>query len=469
MEKKIPKKVKIVATIGPATNSTEGMKALAEAGVDVFRINMSHVQREDAIELVKRARAVEKMIGRPIAVMGDLMGPKIRIGNVEPGVELKTGGKIRIISKQVYGNEKQISLNFPTILRSLEKGTIIYIGDGSIKLEVVERIHDGVVAEVLVGGLLMPRRGFSAHGLTLKKFALTVKDKDDIKTMLEAGADALAISFVQTARDVKSVKDLLPQIGGPILIAKIETMAGVENAEKILEVADGLMVARGDLGLSVPMAEVPHIQKRLISLCLNKAKPVITATQMLDSMINRPLPTRAEVTDVANAILDGTDAVMLSEETALGKFPVETVQMMSQIIETAEEHVIPREFPGGALIADAVSASVVSVADQIKARLIIVLTQKGVTARRIARHRRPQPIIALSPDPMSIRKLNFTWGVTSMIMEVTKDFDDMIIQTRRAAGKNSVIKLDKDEPFVISAGIPFGRSGTTNLVLVERV
>jgi pyruvate kinase len=367
------------------------------------------------------------------------------------------------------GNAKGFSINFPEILQGLEKGAEIYLDDGLVKLEVVKKEKDGVLAKVIIGGQIRSRVGFSAQGLKLNKFFLTPKDKEDIKTMLEAGADAIAISFVQTAKDVEMVKKMLPAAKRPMLVAKIETQAGVENVEKILDTADAIMVARGDLGLAVPLPEMPHIQKHLIKLALKHAKPVITATQMLESMTYSHMPTRAEVTDVANAILDGTDAVMLSGETARGKYPHEAIRIMRKIIERTTAELARGDFSEDDSIPDAVSASAAKIADQIKARLIIVFTQTGSTARRIARHHHCQPILALSPSSSTIHELNFSWGVYPQEAAITENVDDLIKVAKKVAENNPVVKLKKGEPFVISAGIPFGKSGTTNLVLIQKI
>lgn len=459
------KKVKMVATLGPASSSKEMILKLAKEGVDIFRINFSHHQNKELATLIKRIRSVEKKVDGPLTVLGDLAGPKIRIGDVGEKAELKEGQKIKILTKT--GSKDSITLNFPTIIKNLKNGSEIYLGDGLIKLRVKKKIKNGVLAEVIIGGLLRSRMGFSAQGL-VKRFSLTPKDREDIKAVLKEGVDALAISFVQTEKNIEAVKKVLPK-KRPLLIAKIETMAGVKNAEKILEAADGIMIARGDLGLSVPMAKVPMMQKKLIKLALKKAKPVITATQMLESMIHNHMPTRAEVTDVANAILDGTDAVMLSGETAVGKFPRTTVEMMAKIIAETTYRVKPKYFPDDDSVADAISASVVNIANQIKAKLIIVFTQSGATAERIARHRPHQPIIALSPEPSTIHTLNFSWGVFPYNTDVHKNFEELISKTKEIAANNHVLKLKKGEPFVICCGIPFGKRGTTNLVLVKKV
>lgn len=462
------KKVKIIATLGPSSESKETILELAKSGVDIFRINLSHAIREDILERVKRIREAEKEVARPIAILGDLVGPKIRIGTTEPGVFLEQGQKVKIYSRQVYGSIEGFSVNFPQILKDIPLGAEVYLGDGEIKLVVNSKNDDGLIARVAVGGELRPRMGFSAHGISMR-FPLTEKDENDIKMMVEVGADALAVSFVQTASDIEAVKNLLPKKNQPILIAKIETLAAVENAESILEVSDGMMVARGDLGFSVPLPELPHIQKRLISLCLQKSKPVITATQMLESMIKSYMPTRAEVTDVANAILDGTDVVMLSAETAIGKFPVETVKMMANIIKSAQNKVPETIFEKTDNTPDSVSSSAVQIANETGAKLIIVFTQDGPTARRVSRHRPLQPILALSPNDRTIHALCFSGGVFPHEMKVLRNFNEVLTQSRKIAVENEVLKLKKGNTFVICAGAPFGISGTTNLVWVNKV
>lgn len=462
------KKVKIIATTGPAVDSAEAIEELAREGVDIFRINLSHANKDEIHSRVSWVRQAEKAIGRPLTVMGDLAGPKIRIGDVEPGTHLVRDETIKIYKKTVIGSEEGFSLNHASIVDVLEPDAEIYIDDGYIKLRVEKKIDDGILAKVVVGGELKPRKGFSAEGISLSTAGVSEKDREDVKTMLHEGTDALAISFVQSAKDVEEVRELIPTNKKIMLVAKIETKMGVENAEEIIDAADALMVARGDMGLALPIAEVPHIQKQLINLCLQKAKPVITATQMLESMIHHPIPTRAEVTDVANAILDGTDAVMLSAETASGKFPAETVKTMVKIIRSALHHVTPRYFHDEAVVSNAVSESVSEIATQIKSPLVIVFTQSGMSARRVARNRHNQTIISLSPDESALRKLNFTWGVHPKLIHVTADFDDMREQAKEIAKKNGIVELEKGEPFVIVAGMPFGKVGSTNMILVEK-
>ncbi|HWY79667.1 MAG TPA: pyruvate kinase [Candidatus Sulfotelmatobacter sp.] len=463
------KPIKIVATIGPASHSEENILELAKAGVDVFRINFSHATSTEAIERVTWIRKAEKHLGRPLAIMGDLPGPKIRISEVKPDTILQKGQKFLISKNISEGDQHGCGLNFPSIIDVLEPGAEVFVDDGTLKLIVDKKMDDAVETIVLVGGLLKPRKGFSAEGLSLTNHKISEKDKAAIKLMVEHKTDALAVSFVQSAKDIRDVRELLPENSQIMLIAKIETANGVENAEDILEEADGMMVARGDLGLAIPIAKVPHIQKQLIDLCIRKAKPVITATQMLESMISKPIPTRAEVADVANAILDGSDAIMLSAETAEGKFPVETVEMMVKIIHESIKYLKPLSFEGKNTISNATGASVGAIADRVEARLVIAFTHSGRTARRIARHRHPQVIVAVSPEMSSVRKLNFSWGVHPQIIERTKDFEDMLHQAREIAKTNTVEPLEKNDLYVISAGMPFDQTGTTNMILVQKV
>ncbi|MEX2053186.1 MAG: pyruvate kinase, partial [Candidatus Paceibacterota bacterium] len=298
---------------------------------------------------------------------------------------------------------------------------------------------------------------------------LSRRDSDFVKLMAELNIDSMAVSFVQSGKDILEVKKLFPKGYAPHVVAKIETLAGVKNIDEILKEADGIMVARGDLGFAVPMEELPLIQKQLIKLGMAHSKPVIVATQMLESMTNSHLPTRAEISDVANAILDRTDAVMLSGETARGKYPVEAVKVMTKIINRMTDSIEPAEFKESKRVSDAMSASAVKIADQVGAKLIIVFSETGASARRVSRHRNSQPIIALSPNKLTIHKLNFSWGVRAYFGPRVESFKAALPQAIKLAKDNPIMKLSKGEPFVICAGLSFGKAGTTNMVLVERV
>ena len=464
------KKVKIVASLGPKSDSKETILKLAEAGVDVFRFNFSHCNREEAMHREKSVRIAEKKMGRKLTIMADLMGPKIRIGVVSPDpTPIKEGEILEIVFGAEEGTGKRVSLNIPHVLENLVAGDEIYLGDGDIKLQVESTISGGVRTRIIVGGDLRARMGFQARTLALARFELSEKDKNDIKTALEIKADAIAVSFVQTADDILAVRALLPKERQPYIVVKLETLAGVENAEKIMEVADVLMIARGDLAFAAPLPELPHIQKQLINLCLRLGKPVITATQMLESMTWNYFPTRAEVTDVANAILDGTDAVMTSGETAKGKHPVVTIETMVKIIETAEKHVVPREFNDDTNAVDGVTSSATKIANQVGAKLIVAFTESGATARLISRHRPTQPIIALCPNKATLHDLNYTWGVYPKAIKQVLTVQAMMNEAKRVALKNDIVQLEKGDSIVVVAGIPFGKSGATNMVLVQRV
>jgi pyruvate kinase len=463
------KQVKIVATLGPSSDKRETIFQLAKAGVDVFRINLSHATNEEIENRFKWVREAEGELGWPLAVMGDLAGAKVRIEEVADNTFLEKGDTIKVVSEHVSGDNKKFSLNFPSIIEHIEVGAEIFIDDGAIKLRATGKSKGELEAVVLVGGKLTSRKGFLAEGIALHKIGMSEKDKKSIERMIDLGADALAISFVQTDEDVKEVRKLLPDNSQVRIIAKIENESGVENVESILSEADGLMIARGDLGLSMPMSKVPHIQKDIIKLCLRKSKPVITATQMLESMITRALPTRAEVTDVANAILDGTDAVMLSAETATGMFPVETVETMVKIIKEALLHLDHSHFSEDRTVSDAVSSAVGNVADQVEARLIVVFTESGKTARKISRHRHKLPVIALSANETTLHSLNFSWGAYPHKIVSVRNFEEMLMTAKELAVSNRILPLGKGEKYVISAGIPYGQSGSTNLVYVDKV
>ncbi len=463
------KPVKIVATIGPATHSEEKIVELAKAGVDVFRINFSHATRDEAMDRIRWIRNAEKELGRPLTIMGDLPGPKIRICDIKPQTILEKGQKFVISKNIILGDEKGSGINQPSVIDNLEPGAEVFIDDGTIKLVVDKKIDDGVETTVVVGGLLKPRKGFSAEGIALRLESVTDQDKKAIELLVSQEADSIAVSFVQSAQDIRNVKELLPEDSKILLIAKIETAGGVENAEEILEESGGMMVARGDLGLAIPIAKVPFIQKQLIDLCVRHAKPVITATQMLESMISKPIPTRAEVGDVANAILDRTDAVMLSAETAEGKFPVETVEIMVKIIHEAVGQVSVYEYKERKTISNAITDSVGTIGDLIDGKLIIAFTESGRTARRISRHRHQLPIIAVSPNAATIRRLNFTWGVYPLRIEEIKNFEEMLQVARKLAKENTIEPLVQGDKFVISAGMPYGQTGTTNMILVQKV
>lgn len=464
------KKVKIIATVGPSINSKIKLIQMAQSGTDVFRLNMSHLSTDEALKLVKLIQAVELQVRRPLGILVDLSGPKIRVGKVKEGSILIGNQKVKIVVNQILGSNEKFFINHPSLLKQFKKGTTIFLGDGEIILEVLKNDKNLATARVISGGTLRSNMGFLARDIALRN-TRTVKDTKDIKELAKSGITAFALSFVQSKKEILSVKKMLPQNYSPLIIAKIETTTALKNIDEILDAADGIMVARGDLGLAVPMEEIPFIQKELIKLALERAKPVITATQMLNSMQYNVLPTRAEITDVTNAILDGTDAILFSNETATGNFPIDVINMARAIIHSTENKVKVHEFQEDTYIDSAVSASVVHIAEQVGAKLIIVLTASGRTAQRISRHRFNLPILALTLNEQTIRKLNFSWGVYPGVKADAKihNLKQLIKKTQSAAKNNTVIKLNKEDVFIISAGIPFDMSGNTNLVLVQRV
>lgn len=463
------KPVKIVATLGPASANEQTIHSLIKAGVNVFRYNFSHCDPDQFKMVVKIIRAAEKKLNTSVAIMGDVAGPKVRLGSVVPGSVLKTGAKVTFTKKNVVGNENLLCVNHPDMIDHMVVGAEMYLGDGDAYL-VVEKIGKGeVVARVQSGGPIRSRMGFSVQGLKGIKFSVSKKDKEDIALAVAAEVDALAISFVQTAADIKAVKKLLPKNKMPFLLAKIETQDGVENAESILDEVDGLMVARGDLALALPMEQVPFIQKQLVGLCLEKSKPVIVATQMLESMTDKHLPTRAEVTDVTNAVLDGTDCVMLSGETASGKHPVEVVKRMSKIVNHAVKQLMPMGSGQDLSISDTVVFAAINAADGINADLLVALTESGNSVRAMSRHRYPLPILALSANEHTARCLNFSWNVKPVVVGKAKDFDAARSIVASNVVKHSPVAMKKGATYVAVAGIVGGKSGGTNAMYVDKV
>ncbi len=463
------KRVRIVATLGLASYEKSTIKKLAQEGANVFRINMSHAKEPDVKKIIEVIRDIEKELKTPLAIMGDLQGPKIRLGEVEAGTVLKDGETVTITKKPITGNANHISVSFPELLDSLKVGAQVYMGDSEAKLEVTKTTSSGIEAQVVAGGPIRSRMGFAAQGIALPAFVFTEKDKADLKILIKNNADAVAISFIQNHADIEYVKSLLPKKNAPLVVAKIETEKAVEDITQIIKVSDAVMVARGDLGLSIPLPQLPHVQKLIIAESRTASVPVITATQMLESMTKNIMPTRAEVTDVANAIFDGTDAVMLSGETASGKYPVETVRVMTEIAHASQEHTDTHECPITDKVEDAVAYEAVALADCVNAKLIIAFTASGATARRIASHRPMQEVIAASFNPQTLRKLCFTWGVSALVNTPLKNLDDLVAQARTIAKSQKAVRLEKGDAYVIAAGIPFGGNADTNLVLVQKI
>ncbi len=468
------KKTKIVATIGPVTENKKTIEKMIEAGTNVFRLNFSHGNYEEHLNRIKLVRAAAKKFEKPTAILQDLCGPKIRIGDFyKESVVLKNNKRFILTTKKCVGDEQRVFINYKNLPKEIGKGAKIMLNDGKNEL-VVEKISgDEIFCRVLVGGEIKGRRGANFPGTSLKINSLTSKDKKDIKFGVKYKVDFMAISFVRTADDVLELKDILKRAKANIkIIAKIETQEAIENIDEIIAAADGILVARGDLAVEGPLEHVPTLQKMIIKKSNAAGKPVITATQMLESMIKNPLPTRAEVNDVANAIIDGTDAVMLSEETTLGAYPVKAVEVMSRIARHTEEkldyeeilkhnHLLPKS------ISDSISFAIVNTAHNIDAKGIVALTETGFTARVISRYRPKQPILVLTPNAKTFNQLAVSFGCNPWMVKKFNNVSEVIEMAKKMSVKHKI--AEKGDKIVIAAGIPFGKAGATNLLIVQVV
>ena len=415
------RRAKIVATLGPASNTEPVFRDLVRAGVDVVRLNFSHGTHEEKLALIRMIRKVSKEEGKPLCILGDLQGPKIRTSKLKDHqpVMLKTGGRLTITAREVPGTASLVGTTFKTLAENVEQGSRILLSDGLIELRVHEVEGSDVICEIINGGMLGENKGINLPGIPVRVPSLTDKDSEDLEFALKNGVDAIAVSFVRTAEDVRLVRNRVSAYGSETwIIAKLEKPQAIEQLDGILTVADAIMVARGDLGVEVPPEKVPAIQKHIIRRAAEFRKPVITATQMLESMIENPRPTRAEVSDVANAVYDGTDAVMLSGESAVGKYPVETVAMMARIVADAERHIKEqsysesRERRSHLSIAETICEATAHAADDLDLRGIALFTESGSTARQLSKYHPSAPIFALSPVEVTINRLNLLWGTT---------------------------------------------------------
>lgn len=463
------RKTKIICTIGPASRSPGTVRKLL-SHVDIFRINFSHGDRQSHLEEIRTIRREAKEAGRTVAILQDLPGPKIRVGRIANGsVDLARGSQVQLTSANIEGVASRIPIGNPDLLKSLEKGDVLHLADGVIRLRVEEAGDRSVRCTVLAGGVLSSGKGVNAPGVKLKVEYPTPKDVAYLKFGVRQGVDFVAISFVRTPSDVRAVRKLLPS-GGPMLIAKIEKKEAVSNLRGILEEADGAMVARGDLGIEAPIETVPSIQKAVISRCNELGKPVIVATQMLVSMVNFPVPSRAEVTDVSTAILDGTDAVMLSDETTVGRYPVESVRMLDRIAKSTERSLgsyarQPAEVESSET-GSAIARAAVRLADYVGAKAIVAPTQTGSTARRVSMYRPAPPIIAICGDRRVARRLKIYRGVLPVVLRPAKTLDRLFGQADRAAEGLGLAK--KGDRIVVTSGTP-GIIGTTNTIKVSVV
>lgn len=462
------KKTKIVATIGPATESPEMLSMLVDAGMNVARLNMSHGDHEEHRARIQNIHSVSEKLSKPISILLDLSGPKIRTGEyTTERITIEKGSEVILTTDEVVGDARRFSINYPALAKEVQKDSVIMLDDGKKKL-VVERVEGNEIhCRVAVGGELKPRRGVNVPGAYLSISSITEKDMRDLAFGTAEGVDMVALSFVRRAEDVVKLKELLKDAGKRIpVIVKIETQEAIDNLSAILTVADGAMVARGDLAVEVPAEQVPLLQKRIIREANALGKPVITATQMLESMIQSPVPTRAEVSDIANAIFDGTDAVMLSEESTLGKYPVEAVQMMTRIAETVEAS-LPRMSVAASNIADTISHSVVETSERINAKLIVALTESGNTAQMVARFKPHCPIVALCPSQETVERLTLVRGVYPFCAVAGTTTNAVIAFVSTFLLNNKLAK--PGDCIVVVAGLSFGVSGSTNMLCVLTV
>ncbi len=468
------RKTKIVATIGPASAYPEKIKSLIRAGVNVFRLNFSHGDHEFHGQVIDFIRSAANDENACVGILQDLSGPKIRLGYLsEEEVVLKSGSVVHLVSASTSKERDVLPVDYEYLLDDVSEGDRILLADGTIELVVTQKKESRLVATVVVGGVVRSHKGVNLPTGGLKIKAFTEKDEADLEFGLKKGVDFVAMSFVRHEKDVLPVVERIKHTENrPLLIAKIEKPQAMERLDQILNVVDGVMVARGDLGVEMPLEKVPISQKMIIRKALNKAKPVITATQMLGSMTTNPRPTRAETTDVANAIFDGTDAVMLSEETATGKYPVETVMAMDRIAREAENHLEkffrrPESYQKIEAVEEAISWSAWMLSRELQSVAIVASTDLGATARLVSRFRPKAPIIAITHKSSTFRQLSLSWGVIPVLTGKFKDTDDMFSVARKWVEDNGMAK--KGDCIVITAGVPVGVSGTTNVVKVVRI
>ncbi len=470
------RKTKIVCTIGPSSESLEMLKHLISSGMNVARLNFSHGDFEEHGNRIINIRKACLDLNKTVAILLDTKGPEIRTGTLkEDSVELIQGDHIILTSKEVLGDQHRVSITYEQLPQDVEIGSTILIDDGLIGLKVIGIRETEIECLIINGGTLKSKKGVNVPGVQVSLPGITDKDAKDILFGIEQGVDFIAASFVRKASDVLEIRELLENHHAAHIqiISKIENQEGVDNLDEILEVSDGLMVARGDMGVEIPAEEVPLVQKRMIEKCNLAGKPVITATQMLDSMQRNPRPTRAEASDVANAIFDGTDAIMLSGETAAGKYPIESVQTMSRIAERAEsalqfrEMFIKQSRAQQTTVTEAISQAVANSALDLNAEAIITSTESGYTARMVSKYRPKAPIIAVTPNERVMRRLCLIWGIHPVKSIDAKTTDEMFEIAVDRSLRTGIVKLG--DLVVITAGVPVGRSGTTNLIKIHHI
>ena len=468
------RKTKIVCTLGPSTDDENVLRQLMLEGMSVARMNFSHGSHEEQKKRLDMVKKLRKELGLPVAALLDTKGPEIRIGDIEGGkVELKKGQTFVLTTEDIVGNAEIVSITYKQLYKDVKPGDFILIDDGLIGMEVQKIDGEEIVCQVKNGGFISNHKGVNVPGVELKMPFVSQKDYEDIVFAAEQDYDFIAASFTRTADDILEIRKILEEKGGQYIhiIAKIENMQGVENCEEILRVADGIMIARGDMGVEIPLEEVPVIQKKLIRMALKASKPVITATQMLDSMIKNPRPTRAETSDVANAIYQGTGAIMLSGETAAGAYPIEAVRTMARIAERTEKDIdYSREFKPRRLaerpdVTNAISHATCTTAMDLNAAAIVAVTKSGRTVGRIAKYRPSCPIIGCATHSRVCRQLSLMWGVIPVEMQEEETADDLFDHAVKLSEDKKLIS--RGDLVVITAGVPLGLSGTTNMLKVQ--
>jgi pyruvate kinase len=463
----VPRRTKIVATLGPSCASDERVVALAEAGMNGARLNFSHGTHEQHAEYARMVRKAQEEVGRPIALIADLQGPKLRVGHLDAPIELDDGDEVVVLGAENGSRDGELPVLPAVIGQVLQPGHDVLIDDGLVRLR-VEAVQSGRArCEVMVGGTVASNKGVNVPGVPVPIPALTRKDTDDLEFALDLGVDYVALSFVRSSADVRDLKGLIKQAGAPAhVIAKVEKAEAIDALPSILEEADAIMVARGDLGVEIGVEVVPLLQKRIILASLDRGKPVITATQMLESMVNHPEPTRAEASDVANAILDGTSAVMLSEETAIGKYPLEAVRTMERIARTIEPSIEYRhQFPQPGdepTVGQAMSNAACDLAETLGAKAILVPTFTGRTASVVARLRPRRPVLGLSHHDHALRHMALEWGVTPMKMPEAADVEELWDRSLEAGRESGL--LDEGDLVVLTAGTAVNLPGTTDII-----
>ncbi|MEZ5865263.1 MAG: pyruvate kinase [Geminicoccaceae bacterium] len=463
---------KIVATLGPASSTAEVIVALAKAGADVFRFNFSHGSHDDHAQRLDMVRAAEREIGRPIGVLLDLQGPKLRVGRLAQGrIGLTRGERFRLDLDDAVGDQRRVQLPHPEIFAAIHPGTELLLDDGKIRLKVESCGADHAETTVLAGGGLSDRKGVNVPNVVLPIAAMTEKDRKDLQVGLDLGVDWVALSFVQRPEDMAEARRLVA--GRAALMAKIEKPAAIDRLDEIIELSDSIMVARGDLGVEMPPEVVPRLQKKIVRAAREAGKPVIVATQMLESMIQNPAPTRAEASDVATAVYDGADAVMLSAESAAGEYPVEAVAIMDRIIKEVEQDDLYRSYieafhaEAERTSADAITLAANQVAHTLQSAAIVTYTTSGATALRASRERPDRPILGLITRMVTARKLALAWGVHAVFCEDAHDLDEMVQKARQHARAEGF--AGPGASIVVTAGLPFGTPGATNLLRIAWV